>query len=188
MEAIAACISVRVPVASFRWGKTFRSTRNRNADLIAEMVKAQATTEQYRLFRDYIDSRHSDGGMADMTVLDFSAMVDESFVETRLMEYRTAPAIRLAGPAERKGELIGAALIDVLEDGLSMIYSFYKPDDGGRSLGTFMILDMIARAKAMGLTYVYLGYWIEGSDKMAYKSRFLPQERLTREGWVHFDG
>ena len=140
---------------------------------------AKATSEQYSLFRSYIDARHADGGMADMTVLDFAAMVDESFVDTRLIEYRLP-----AEDGEDTPDLVAAALIDVLEDGISLIYSFYDPDLPRRSLGTYIILDSIRRARSKGLPYVYLGYWVGGSRKMNYKARFLPQERLTRDGWV----
>jgi arginine-tRNA-protein transferase len=120
--------------------------------------------------------------MADMTVLDYAMMVEDSHVTTRLVEYRqTGPGV----PANRRGEgpLVAVSLNDVLGDGLSMVYSFYEPDMVPRSLGTFMILDHIRRAKAMDLAYVYLGYWVEGSKKMAYKARFLPQERLGPKGW-----
>ena len=180
-EACTACVSVRVPVNAFRPNRGLRKTLKRNGDLTGRLIRAKATSEHYSLFRHYIDQRHSDGGMADMSVLDFAAMVDESFVDTRIAEYRRAP------DAEHdKGELMGAALVDFLDDGISMIYSFYETDAESRSLGTFMILDIIEKARALDLPYVYLGYWIDGSDKMAYKARFLPQERLTREGWQLF--
>jgi arginine-tRNA-protein transferase len=84
---------------------------------------------------------------------------------------------------DRPGALASVALTDILEDGLSMIYSFYEPDLVHRGLGTYMILEHIERARTMGLPYVYLGYWVEGSPKMDYKRRFGPQERLTAEGW-----
>jgi arginine-tRNA-protein transferase len=142
------------------------------------VVKSEATSEHYSLFRGYIDSRHSDGGMADMTVLDFSAMVDDNFVDSRLVEYRVHDVI------DPNGRLVGAVLIDILGDGVSMIYSFYDQEEANRSLGTFMILDNIARVRRLGLPYLYLGYWVRGSRKMDYKSRFLPQERLTAEGWT----
>lgn len=83
--------------------------------------------------------------------------------------------------------MIAVALTDVLSDGLSMVYSFFEPAERNRSLGTFMILDHIARARRLGLPYVYLGYWIEGSRKMDYKSRFLPQQRLAPSGWLRID-
>ena len=140
----------------------------------------EPTSEQFALFRRYIDARHSDGGMADMTVLDYAMMVEDSHVQTRMIEYRRRADDKNAA---RTGELIGVALTDVLNDGLSMVYSFFEPDEHNRSLGTFMILDHIARARRMGLAYVYLGYWVRGSRKMDYKGRFLPQERLMADGW-----
>jgi arginine-tRNA-protein transferase len=121
--------------------------------------------------------------MADMTVLDYAMMVEDSHVETRIVEYRRrGPDSFITGRGA--GGLVAVALTDVLGDGLSMVYSFFDPDEGLRSLGTFMILDHIARARRMGLPYVYLGYWVRGSRKMDYKGRFLPQERLMAEGWT----
>jgi arginyl-tRNA--protein-N-Asp/Glu arginylyltransferase len=186
-ERCRACVSVRVLTEAFQPTRSMRRIRDRNKDLIGEMRVATPTSEQYSVFRSYLDSRHRDGGMADMTVLDFAMMVEDSHVETRLIEYRRRgpdPAINGRGT----GELIAVALTDVLSDGLSMVYSFFEESEASRSLGTFMILDHIARARRMGLPYVYLGYWVEGSRKMHYKSRFLPQERLTAEGWLRTNG
>jgi arginine-tRNA-protein transferase len=116
-------------------------------------------------------------------VLDFAMMVEDSHVQTRLFEYRRrGPDSGFNGRGS--GPLLAVALTDVLSDGLSMVYSCFEPDEGVRSLGTFMILDHIARAKQLGLAYVYLGYWVSGSKKMDYKGRFLPQERLLAEGWT----
>ena len=176
-DGCTACVSVRVPVNGFQPSRSFRRTLKANADIDASVVKSEAKHDHYGLFRGYIDSRHGDGGMADMTVLDFSAMVDDNFVDSRLIEYR------IRGGAD-DGRLVAAVLVDILGDGISMIYSFYDPDEAARSLGTFMILDNIARVKRLGLPYLYLGYWVKGSRKMDYKARFLPQERLTPEGWV----
>jgi arginine-tRNA-protein transferase len=99
-----------------------------------------------------------------------------------VVEYRRrTPDSRLNGRGG--GALLAVALTDILADGLSMVYSFYDPDEAARSLGTYMILDHVERARAMGLPYVYLGYWVEGSAKMDYKARFQPQERLVSYGW-----
>jgi arginine-tRNA-protein transferase len=147
------------------------------------MRSATPTSEQYSVFRAYLDARHRDGGMADMTVLDYAMMVEDSHVETRIVEYRRRDAGSIF-PGRGGGTLLAVALTDVLNDGLSMVYSFFEPEDDNRSLGTFMILDHIARARRMGLAYVYLGYWVRGSRKMDYKGRFLPQERLMSQGWV----
>jgi arginine-tRNA-protein transferase len=113
-------------------------------------------------------------------------MVEDSHIETRIIEYRRRE--RGAQPGKRAmGELVAIALTDVLSDGLSMVYSFFEPDEAARSLGTHMVLDHIARAQTMGLAYVYLGYWVRDSRKMDYKSRFLPQERLLPDGWTRFE-
>ena len=181
-EHCRACISVRICVNDFRETRGLRRVRQANADLIGDLRAAIPTAEQYSLFRAYLDRRHGDGGMADMTVLDYAMMVEDSHVTTRLIEYRRrGPDTAIHGRGQ--GSLYAVALTDVLIDGLSMVYSFYEPDEAARSIGTFMILDHVAKARSMGLPYVYLGYWVEGSEKMAYKSRFLPQERLMPGGW-----
>ena len=187
-ERCRACVSVRVIAEEFRPTRNMRRVLDRNRDLAGEMRVAVPTSEQYSVFRAYLDARHYDGGMADMTVLDYAMMVEDSHVQTRLIEYRrrnSGAGTSVSGP--RKGELLAVALTDVLKDGLSMVYSFYEPEPEYRSLGTFMILDHIARARAMGLAYVYLGYWVRGSRKMDYKGRFLPQERLAPEGWLRVE-
>ena len=184
-ETCRACVSVRVAVKEFRPTRNMRRVAERNADLIGELRSPAPTSEQYSVFRAYLDARHRDGGMADMTVLDYAMMIEDSHVETRLVEFRRrGPDSGLTGRGS--GDLIAVALSDLLSDGLSMVYSFFDPDHGARSLGTYMILDHITRAREMGLDYVYLGYWVEGSRKMDYKGRFLPQERLMPTGWVRF--
>lgn len=180
-EACRACISVRVVVEDFRPTRSMRRVWERNRDLLGEMRLGVPTSEQYAIFRSYLDNRHRDGGMADMTLLDYAMMVEDSHVETRIVEYRRRTPEGRNGRGA--GPLMAVALTDLLGDGLSMVYSFFKSDHSPRSLGTFMILDHIARARRMRLPYVYLGYWVQGSRKMDYKGRFLPQERLTAEGW-----
>jgi arginine-tRNA-protein transferase len=163
-----------------------RRVRAENADVIGEMRVQVPSSEQYSLFRAYLDNRHRDGGMADMTVLDYAMMVEDSHVKTRLVEYRKrGPDSSINGRGT--GSLLAVALTDVLSDGLSMVYSFFDPEAAARSLGTYMILDHIERAKKINLPYVYLGYWVRGSGKMDYKARFLPQERLLPDGWTRFD-
>ena len=185
-EGCRCCVSVRVVAKEFSPTRSMRRITNRNADIAGDMKIAVPTSEQYSIFRAYLDSRHRDGGMADMTVLDYAMMVEDSHIETRIIEYRRRePGTAAAG--RKPGELIAVALTDVLADGLSMVYSFFEPDEAPRSLGTFMVLDHIERAQRMGLAYVYLGYWVRGSRKMDYKSRFLPQERLTPDGWARVE-
>jgi arginine-tRNA-protein transferase len=185
-EGCRACISVRVIAHDFRPSRNMRRILDRNRDLVGDMRIAVPTSDQYSVFRSYLDARHRDGGMADMSVLDYAMMVEDSHVETRMVEYRRrGPDTAINGRGA--GELLAVALTDVLSDGLSMVYSFFTSDASWRSLGTFMILDHIARARRMRLPYVYLGYWVEGSRKMDYKGRFLPQERLTEDGWKRVD-
>jgi arginine-tRNA-protein transferase len=177
-ENCKACVSVRILCAEFEPNRTQKKILARNADLFADLAPARADAEQFRLFRTYLDSRHADGGMADMAMLDYGMMIEDSHVESRMALYRLPPDG--AGP----GRLVASCLTDVLEDGLSMVYSFYDPDLSRRSLGAHMILDHIEKARAKGLPHLYLGYWVDGSRKMDYKAQYLPQERLGSSGWA----
>lgn len=184
-ESCRACVSVRIVTDEFTETRNMRRVQHRNSDLIGTMFDAQPSTEQYSLFRTYLDARHRRGGMSDMSVLDYAMMVEDTHVDTKVIEYRRrGPDSFITGRGE--GELIAVALTDKMGDGLSMVYSYFDPEMEDRSLGTFMILDHVARAKAMGLPYVYLGYWVNGSPKMNYKVRFQPQEHLTARGWERF--
>lgn len=178
-----ACISVRVVVDEFRPSRSMRRVIDRNRDIGNLRFAPVPTPEQYVLFRNYIDARHADGGMADMTVLDYATMVQDSVMRTFQTEYRLKPENPLEEEFD-KWPLTGVALTDRLSDGLSMVYSFYDPSEEARSLGTYMILDHIDHTRRLGLPYLYLGYWIEGSRKMTYKTRFTPQERLGPDGWM----
>lgn len=181
-EGCRACISVRVLASEFTFSASMRRVLKLNRDLVGTVLTNQPTSEQYGLFRRYLEARHRGGGMADMTALDYAMMVEDSHVETRLVEYRRhGPDTAIHGRG--MGALVAVCLIDELSDGLSMVYSFFDPDLAARSIGTFLILDHIARAKARALPYLYLGYWVPGSRKMAYKERFTPQERLLSSGW-----
>lgn len=182
-ETCRACVSVRILAQEFRLTNNLKRVLKRNSDLIGTTYKAEPTTEQYSLFRAYLDARHRRGGMSDMTVLDYAMMVEDTHVDTNVIEYRRrGPDSFATGRGE--GELLAVALTDRMSDGLSMVYSFFNPDLSDRSLGTFMILDHIERAVAAGLPHVYLGYWVHGSRKMAYKVRFQPQEHLGPTGWI----
>ncbi len=173
-DGCAKCVSVRVPTDSFRPSRGQRRVWRKNRDLLARRQRPISTPEQYRLFRDYIDVRHGDGGMADMTVMDYMVMVEDSVVKTAITEYRL--------PAEQE-RLVAVALCDQLSDGISLVYSFFDPELVGRSLGTYVILEHIEHARRRGLPFVYLGYWVDGSRKMAYKTRFRPQQHLGPMGW-----
>ena len=181
-DGCSACVSVRIAVNGFAVTRNQRRILKRNGDLVRQEVAAQATREQFALLRTYLDSRHAGGGMSDMGLFDYVAMVEETPVDTHIVEYRRPKEDGTPGP------LMACALTDVLSDGLSMVYSFYHPGEVGRSLGTQMILDHIAAARARGLDYVYLGYWVEGSDEMDYKSRFKPLEALGTDGWKVISG
>jgi arginine-tRNA-protein transferase len=181
-EGCQACVSVRVLVDEFQPDRSMRRSWNRNSSLVAKRTAPIPTTEQFRLFRTYIDARHSDGGMADMTMLDYRMMVEDTVIETFLTEYRKKPKDATDLDLDCC-PLKAVALCDRLTDGISMVYSFYDPAEADAGLGTYMILEHIAFARHVGLQHVYLGYWIDGSRKMAYKTRFRPQERLGPDRW-----
>ena len=185
-EGCKACVATRVLVNEFEPTRSMRRIKKRNGDLIGEELPNIPTSEQYSLFRRYIESRHGDGGMSGMTVLDYAMMVEDSHVDTHILEYRRrGPDSLVLGKGS--GELIAVVLFDKLTDGFSMVYSFFDPSEDKRSLGTFLILDHIRRARKAGVNHCHLGYWVEGSSKMAYKSRFLPQQRLATDGWLRVD-
>lgn len=181
-EGCKACISVRVIVDEFKETKSFRRIMNNNLDLIGKEIPPSPNAEQFSLFRRYLDERHAEGGMAEMTSLDYAMMVEDTHVKTMVIEYRKrGPDSAITGEGE--GELIAVALTDILANGLSMVYSFFDTELDRKSLGTYMILDHIKRARKKGLPYVYMGYWVDGSRKMDYKTRFQPQEHLSLSGW-----
>ena len=174
----SACVSVRVLTQEFVPNASQRKLMRRHADLEVTSCRAWSTEEQFALMRRYLDARHSGGGMAGMDEFDYADMVEQSSVDTGVIEYRE-PSID-----GRPGRLVGACITDRQSDGLSMIYSFFAADDETRpGMGTFIILDHIARAAAAGLPHVYLGYWVQGSKRMEYKVRFRPMERLGPTGW-----
>lgn len=174
----SACVSVRVVADAFVPNATQRKLIRRHADLDITACKAWATDEQYELLRRYLSSRHPGGGMAGMDEADYADMVEQSPVKSYIIEYREPTRFG------RRGRLIGACLTDQQADGLSMIYSFFDADHAERQgLGNLIILDHILRARAAGLPYVYLGYWVKGSARMSYKTRYRPIEALGPTGW-----
>jgi arginine-tRNA-protein transferase len=173
-----ACVSVRVVSNEFRASTAQRRNLKRNADLVTTFCRPWSTAEQFELLQLYLGERHPGGGMASMDEVDFADMVEHTPVDSYLVEYRE-PTVD-GSP----GRLVGACLTDKQGDGLSMIYSFYDPDHVERAgLGNYIILDHIAQAAEIGLPYVYLGYWVEGAQRMQYKVRYRPLEQLTRSGW-----
>lgn len=181
-ESCVACMSARIRVADFTTSRTQRRLLRRNAGLRRVATSAWATEEQFDLFRRYLDRRHADGGMADMDIFEFAAMIEETPVKTRVIEYRCGGEVpeRLA---QGDDHLAAVCLTDVLDDGLSLVYSFYDPALRAASLGTYIILDHIEIARAAGLPYVYLGYWVPGSHKMDYKARFSALEIYKGGVW-----
>ncbi|MEC7762915.1 MAG: arginyltransferase [Pseudomonadota bacterium] len=173
-----ACLSARIRVADFTESKSQRRTEKKNAQLARRTRAPWATEEQYELFRKYLDARHADGGMADMDVFEFAAMIEETPIKSRVIEY----SVRSEDGKTR--DLAAVCLTDVLDDGLSMVYSFYDPARHADSLGTYVILDHIRIAQEAGLPYVYLGYWVPGSPKMDYKSKFSALEVYFGGQWT----
>ncbi|WP_061932818.1 arginyltransferase [Aureimonas sp. AU22] len=184
-ERCRACVSVRILVDEFEPTRSMRRVMQANADLFGHMETAEPSSEQFALFRRYLEARHANGGMAEMSAGDYAMMVEDSQVDTRLIQYRRkGPDYRITGRSDEP--LMAVALSDVMADGMSMVYSYYRPDEVDRSLGTYMILDHIRRTRELGLPYLYLGYWVEGSRKMQYKIRFQPQEHLMAKGWERY--
>ena len=176
----SACISVRIKVSDFKPTKSQKRTLRRNAHMSRDAHTAWATDEQYDLFKTYLTSRHRDGGMTDMDVFEFGAMIEETPVRTRVVEYHE--------PMENDtSELKFACLTDILDDGLSMVYSFFDPDLSDRSPGKYMILDHIEIAREMELDYLYLGYWVAGSPKMDYKAQFSALQLCINSEWQDFE-
>ena len=179
-EGCNACQSVRIVAAEFEPSGRYRRVQGKNSDLLVDVRPTAATSEQYDLFKRYLESRHAGGGMNQMSFVDYEYMVEDTPVQSVLVEYR------LRDDPERR--LVAVALTDVMPDGLSMVYSFYDPELAHRSLGTFLILDHIEQVRSAGLGYVYLGYWVKDSLKMAYKAQFKPlQVQRGTLGWCPLD-
>jgi leucyl-tRNA---protein transferase len=168
----SACVAVRVVVAGFAAGPSLRRIARRNDDLVAALRPTRGTPEQFALFTRYLGGRHQDGEMVGMSLHEYVAMVEDSPLQSNLVELR-----------DGRGRLVGCCLVDWTRDGVSAVYSFYDVDQPRRSLGSYLILWLIGEAARRGLPYAYLGYWVAGSRKMAYKSRFRPLEGYGRIGW-----
>jgi leucyl-tRNA---protein transferase len=174
-RACAACVPVRIAVERFADSRSTRRVRNVNRRLAARLLPARATVEQFRLFASYQRSRHRDSDMATMSYADYRGMVEDSAVRSALFEFR-----------DGDGVLVAVALVDLLDDGVSAVYSFFDPTRGKHSLGTWSILWLVEQCRAQALPFVYLGYWIAESPKMAYKARFPALERLSAGEWTPF--
>ena len=167
-DGCSACQSVRIVAQEFVPNKRYKRVLRLNSDIAVEVCQPRATAEQFALFKRYLEARHAGGGMTQMSFVDYEYMVEDTPVQTVVVEYRQA--------SRPDRPLVAVALTDVMPDGLSMVYSFYDPALDRRGLGNLLILDHIQQVKLAGLTYVYLGYWVKDSPKMAYKGRFHPLE------------
>ncbi|HVX80884.1 MAG TPA: arginyltransferase [Devosiaceae bacterium] len=179
-EGCNACQSVRIVARQFEPSARFRRVLRQNADIKGEVRQPRATPEQYALFKRYLEARHAGGGMTQMNFIDYEYMVEDTPVQSVLVEYRLT--------SHRDMPLVAVALTDVMPNGLSMVYSFYEPTLSHRGLGNYLILDHVQQVRSTGLDYVYLGYWVKDSPKMAYKRLFTPLEVQTGPlGWRPLD-
>lgn len=169
----AACVPVRVVVRGFKPSRNLKRVLARNADLSVEWKTNRGTPEQYQLFTRYLESRHADGEMVGMRFHEYRSMVEDSPIDTQLVEFR-----------EPGGRLVACCLADWGTDGVSAVYSFFDTSEPRRSLGNFVVLKLLEEARRKALDFVYLGYWVETSRKMAYKTRFHPIEAFGPDGWV----
>jgi len=174
-KGCTACFSSRIDVSKFQKSKSQKRVANKNRQISRSIKSPWATEEQYDLFKKYLKCRHIDGGMAGMEIYEFSAMIEETSIKSEVIEYYS------------ESSLIGASLTDILDDGISMVYSFYDPEIKQNSFGKYIILDHIEYAKKLGLPYVYLGYWVPDSEKMGYKSDFSGIEIFSDGAWQRLD-
>lgn len=170
----SACLSVRIHIENSYLSKNQKRMKSKHKHLKRSVRAAWATEEQFELFHIYLNARHYDGGMVEMNLYEYAEMIEETPVQTRIVEYRDPMTDRL----------VGCSLADIMDDGLSMVYSFYDPSREYAGLGSYMILDHVDLARNTGLPYVYLGYWVPTSPKMAYKARFRGLEVYHESAWA----
>lgn len=172
-DMCSLCVSVRIPVKDFKF-KSWNRILKANSDLIAETNFCEANEERYALLKKYIAARHFNGSMADMDAEDFISMIEDGTSSTRIIDFRD----------KNTNQLVACVLVDLLKDGISLVYSFFDTDFKAKSIGSYIILSQIMDMQNQDKDYVYLGYWIDGSEKMAYKKRFKPLEALGPTGWA----
>ena len=171
-ETCNACISVRIHSGGLKLNRQQRRCKKKNTDLTTAIRKDIDFSEHYPLYESYISKRHHDGDMFPPTQEQYSDFIGALWDTSRVVEYRL------------EDKLIAASVIDILDDGLSAIYTYYSIEYANRSLGTFAILTAAEIAADWGLPYVYLGYWIQECQKMAYKTAFRPIEMFTKGRWT----
>jgi arginine-tRNA-protein transferase len=170
-----ACVPIRISANDFKPNRAQRRVFNKNRDLTVTLCDNEFQQEHYDLYERYLQTRHVDGGMDDTTPDKYSGFLTCDWMDTRFVEFRL------------QNKLVGVAVTDFMRDGLSALYTFFDPDFNKRSLGTFAILWQIDAARQFNKHWVYLGYWIEESSKMAYKTRFRPYELFLNGHWQHND-
>ena len=168
-----ACIPVRIPVSRFQPDRSQRRVRRANEDLHLSITPVRLDDEVYGLYERYINERHQDGDMYPASREQFSSFLVEGTIDGFFLEMR-----------DDSGQLLGVAVVDVLDNGLSAIYTMFEPGEEKRGLGTFAILWQIEEARRRTLPHLYLGYWIRQCRKMNYKTRFKPLQQLVRGKWV----
>ncbi len=174
-DACRACVPVRIPVARFASSRVQRRTVARHDNLVARELPLAFREEHYALYQRYQASRHAGGGMDQDSREQYAHFLLQSHVDSRLVEFREEGVLRMV------------CIVDVLSDGFSSVYTFFDPDVPGASYGTWCILWQVAQCRALGLPYLYLGYWIRESRKMAYKARFRPIEGRIGGAWRELD-
>ncbi|RLK50585.1 arginine-tRNA-protein transferase [Alkalispirillum mobile] len=175
-EDCHACQSLRIPVAAFRPRRRHRRCLKANSGALVQPLPPEYRDEHYRLYCDYLQARHPGSEMADPSIGEYLEFLRADWCETLFYEFR-----------DERDELLGVAVTDLVADGLSAVYTFFRPDLPRRSLGTLGILWQINEAQRLGLSYVYLGYWVAGCESMRYKSDFRPHEVYTGGRWVTVD-